>query len=66
MRRAHEHAVGHVGPLNVGDIIAAAGNEAPIFLAQRSGADPDALTMVILPAGVHGRGARETEATMFW
>ena len=41
MRRAHEHAHGHVGPLDVGDVVAAAGEEAPVFLAERSSADAD-------------------------
>ena len=41
MGRTNEHARHHVRPLDVSDVVAAAGEEAPILLAERSGADAD-------------------------
>jgi hypothetical protein len=41
MRRAYEHAHHHVRPFDVGNIVAAAGQEALILFAERPGADAD-------------------------
>ena len=43
VRRAHEHARGHVGTLDVGHVIAAAGEEAQVLLAARRSPDADDL-----------------------
>ena len=41
VRRAHENASDHLGPLDIGDVIAAPGQEAEILLAARGSANPD-------------------------
>ena len=41
VRRAHENAEDHPGPLNIGDVIAAPGQEAEILLAARGSANSD-------------------------
>ena len=41
MRRTDEHAERHIGPLDVGDVITAAGQKAEVFLAARCSANPD-------------------------
>ncbi len=41
VRRTDEHAECHVGALDVGDVVAAAGEKAEVFLAARRGANPD-------------------------
>src|SRR5262249_2538292 len=40
-RRAHENASDHPRPLDIGDVIAAAGQEAEILLAAWGSANPD-------------------------
>ena len=75
VRRTHEHARGHARPLDVGDVIAAAGQEALVFLALRCGTDPDHITHghsplpaflpAFLPACMAAAPAI-TEMTMFW
>src|SRR5262249_980267 len=41
VRRAHENATDHLGPLDIGDVIPAPGPEAEILLAAWGSADPD-------------------------
>jgi len=41
VRRAHENASDHLGALNIGDVIAAPGQEAEILLAARGSANSD-------------------------
>jgi hypothetical protein len=41
VRRAHENASDHLGPLDIGDVIAAPGQEAEILLAAWGSANPD-------------------------
>ena len=67
MLRAHEHPMGHVGPLDVGNVVALAGEEALVLLAQDRSADarvfrhdysPAPACIALVPAS--------TAATMFW
>src|SRR5262249_11165471 len=41
VRRAHENAGDHCGPLDIGDVIAPPGQEAKILLSARGSANPD-------------------------
>jgi hypothetical protein len=41
MGRTNERARGHVGTLDISDVVAAAGEKTPVFLAWRSSADTD-------------------------
>jgi hypothetical protein len=66
MRRAHEHAHHHVGPLDVGDVIAAPGQETLILFAQRPLADTDDIGHGHAPCSACIAAVpRKTDVTMF-
>ena len=62
-----EHAECHVGPLDVGDIIAAAGQKAKVFLAARSSANSDHVRHGYspIPGACMAAAPARTDATMF-
>ena len=67
MRRTDEHAERHVGPLDVGDVIAAAGQKAEVFLAARCSANSDHVRHGYspLPGACMAAAPASTDATMF-
>jgi hypothetical protein len=67
MLRANEHAERHVGPLDVGDVIAAAGQKAKVFLAARGSANSDHVGHGYspLPDACMAAAPARTDATMF-
>ena len=58
MRRSDEHAERHVGPLDVGDVIAAAGQKAEVFLAARCSANSDHVRHGYSPTSRRMHGGR--------
>ena len=67
MRRTDEHAERHIGPLHVGDVIAATGQKAEVLLATRRSANPDDFRHGYSPiAGAFIAAApARTDATIF-